>query len=87
MRERKLPKSDLSSDISSDHFLNVSCPPHQIGAMGERLEKDVEVSEKIETAETEAPQETTVESEPEVNVQNDSEEQELENPDVVQPPV
>ena len=74
--------------------LNVSCPPHQIGAMGERLETDVEASEENveaseenETSENESPQETSVESEPETDVQNDSEEQELENPDVVQPAV
>jgi len=67
--------------------LNVSCPPHQIGSMGERLEKDVEVSEENETAESDSPEETSVESEPETDVQSDSEEQELENPDVVQPPV
>ena len=77
--------------------LNVSCPPHQIGAMGERLEKDVEVSDENETSETESPEETSVESEseppqetstesePETGVQNESEEQE--NPDVVQPSV
>jgi len=93
--------------------LNVSCPPHQIGAMGERLEKDVEapeetveapeetveapeetveapeetveVSDENETAETESPQETSTESEPEIGVQNDSKEQET--PDVVQPTV
>ncbi len=67
--------------------LNVSCPPHEIGSMGDRLEKDVEVSEENETAESDSPEETSVESEPETDVQNDSEEQELENPDVVQPPV
>ncbi len=66
--------------------LNVSCPPHQIGTVGQILEKDVEVSDENETSETESPQETTIESEPEANVQNDSEE-ELENPDVVQPTV
>ena len=75
--------------------LNVSCPPHQIGAMGERLEKDVEVSNENETSETKSPEETSVESEssqetstesePETGVQNESEEQE--NPDVVQPTV
>jgi len=43
--------------------LNVSCPPHQIGAMGERLEKDVEVSDENETSETESPEETSAESE------------------------
>jgi len=88
--------------------LNVSCPPHEIGSMGDRLEKDVEVSEENvevseenvevseenvevseenETAESDSPEETSVESEPETDVQNDSEEQELENPDVVQPQV
>ncbi len=83
--------------------LNVSCPPHQIGAMGERLEKDVEVPEETvevpeetvevsdenETSETESPQETPIESEsvPETNVENESEQQEVENPDVVQPTV
>ncbi len=75
--------------------MNVSCPPHQIGAMGERLEKDVEVSDENETSETESPEETSAESETESpeetstesepGVQNESEEQE--NPDVVQPPV
>jgi len=83
--------------------LNVSCPPHQIGAMGESLEKDPEVSdekvevsdEKVEvpeenvkvsdeneTSEEESPQETSTESEPEINVESDSEEQEIESPDV-----
>jgi len=86
--------------------LNVSCPPHQIGAMGERLEEDVEASEK-ETVENNTPEETPIESEAEketventpeetpieseaeseTNVENDSEEQESENPDVVQPTV
>ncbi len=79
--------------------MNVSCPPHQIGTMGETLEKDVEaveetveaveetveVSDENETPETELPQETTIKSEPETDVQNDSEEQET--PDVVQPSV
>ncbi len=70
--------------------LNVSCPPHQIGTMGERLEKDVEmsdenvVSENV-VSENEVPQEIL--SEPETNIQNDSEEQKLENPDVTQPTV
>jgi len=90
--------------------LNVSCPPHQIGAMGETLQKDVEtsdekvevsdekvevsdekveVSDENETTETEPPQETPTESEsvPETNVENESEQQEVENPDVVQPTV
>jgi len=97
--------------------LNVSCPPHQIGAMGETLQKDVEtsdekvevsdekvevsdekvevsdekveVSDENETSETESPQETPTESEsvPETNVENESEQQEVENPDVVQPTV
>jgi len=66
--------------------LNVTCPPHQIGTVGQILEKDVEVSDENETSETESPQETTIESEPEANLENDSEE-ELENPDVVQPTV
>ena len=43
--------------------LNVSSPPHQIGAMGERLEEDVEASEK-ETVEN-TPEETPIESEAE----------------------
>ncbi len=70
--------------------MNVSCPPHQIGAMGERLEKDVEtsdekveVSDEKETPENEPPQETSTNVETEV--QNDSEEQET--PDVVKPTV
>ncbi len=88
--------------------LNVSCPPHQIGAMGETLEKDVEapeetvevseetvevsdetveVSDENVTDETESPQETSIESEPENDIKNDSEEQELEKPDVVPPTV
>jgi len=80
------------------HFLLTPQPfllrPHQIGAMGEGLEKDdevseekVEVSEENDTSESESPQETSIESEPETDVQNESEEQELENPDVVQPTV
>jgi len=99
--------------------LNVSCPPHQIGAMGESLEKDaevsdekvevsdekvevsdekvevsdekVEVSDEKETVENETPEEISIDTEtesvPETNIQNDSEEQEVENPDVVQPTV
>ncbi len=69
--------------------LNVSCPPHQIGAMGARLGKDVEASDENETVENNTPEETPIESEAEseTNVENDSEEQESENPDVVQPTV
>jgi len=85
--------------------LNVSCPPHQIGAMGETPEKDVEapeetvevsdendttqsesleeVSDENDTTQSESTQETSIESEPETDVQHDSKEQELENPDVV----
>ena len=63
--------------------LNVSCPPHQIGAMGDRLEN--KVSDEDVTKENESQQETSVESEPETSIQNDSEEQET--PDVVQPTV
>jgi len=85
--------------------LNVSCPPHQIGAMGETPEKDVEapeetvevsdendttqsesleeVSAENDTTQSESTQETSIESEPETDVQHDSKEQELENPDVV----
>jgi len=78
--------------------MNVSCPPHQIGAMGDTLEKDVGVSDEKETPEAESTQETpetestqeTPEAEStqetpvesEADVQNDSEE--LEKPDVVQ---
>ena len=78
--------------------LNVSCPPHQIGAMGDRLENEVKVSDENETienevkvsdenetSENETPEETSVESEPESNIENDSEEKET--PDVVQPTV
>jgi len=85
--------------------LNVSCPPHQIGAMGETLQKDVEasdekveasdekveasdekveasdekveVSDENETSENESPQGISTESEPEINVESDSEEQEI----------
>jgi len=68
--------------------LNVSCPPHQIGSMGNGQidQKDEQMSEENETSENESPQ-TSIESEPEANIQNDSEEQELEKPDVVQPTV
>jgi len=62
--------------------LNVSCPPHQIGAMGDGQidEKDIEASEN-ETSETESPQETPIESEAEseTNVENDSEETPIES--------
>jgi hypothetical protein len=61
--------------------LNVSCPPHQIGAMGNTLEK--EASDEVEAA-NEIPQEESVESEPETSIDNDSQE---ETPDVVQPTV
>jgi hypothetical protein len=90
--------------------LNVSCPPHQIGAMGEKVEKEVEMSDENETTEkevemsdenktiekevemsdenktteTESPQETSIESEPETDIDTDSEEK---TPDVVQPTV
>jgi len=60
--------------------LNVSCPPHQIGAMGERLEKDVEVSDENETSETESPEETSVESETE-SPEETSVESETESPE------
>jgi len=68
--------------------LNVSCPPHQIAAMGNGQieQKDEQMSEENETSENESPQ-TSIESEHETNIQNDSEEQELEKPDVVQPTV
>jgi len=61
--------------------LNVSCPPHQIGAMGNRLEN--QVSDEDETTENVSPQETSVESE--TDIQNDSVDQET--PDAVQPTV
>jgi len=61
--------------------LNVSCPPHQIGAMGDRLEN--QVSDEKETTKDDTPQETSVESE--TDIKQDSEEQET--PDVVQPTV
>jgi len=67
--------------------LNVSCPPHQIGAMSQGIEKDAELSDKNETTESESIEGSSVESEPNTSVQNDSEEQELENPDVVPPTV
>jgi len=75
--------------------LNVSCPPHQIGSMGEASEKESpqetstesDVSGENETSEKESPQEKSTESEPETNVQDASEEEEIENPDVVQPTV
>jgi len=41
--------------------LNVSCPPHQISAMGDRVEN--KVSDEDETNENESQQETSVESE------------------------
>jgi len=69
--------------------LNVSCPPHQIGAMGDGSieQKDEEMSEENETAEIESPSEESMESEPETEIQSDSEEKELEKPDVVPPTV
>ncbi len=67
--------------------LNVSCPPHQIGSIGEKLEKDVEISDGNMTSKNELIQETPIESEPEANTENDLEKQELEKPDVVQPTV
>ncbi len=69
--------------------LNVSCPPHQIGAMGDgSIEaKEEEMSEENETAEIESPSEESVESEPETEIQSDSEEKELEKPDVIPPTV
>jgi hypothetical protein len=54
--------------------LNVSCPPHQIGAMGEQIEKEVEMSDQNEITENESTQETSTESE--TNIENDSKEQE-----------
>ena len=52
--------------------LNVSCPPHQIGAMGETVEKEtemnkenLEVSDENETTENESTPETSIESETE----------------------
>ena len=60
--------------------MNVSCPPHQIGAMGERLEKDVEVSDENETSETESPEETSAESETE-SPEETSAESETESPE------
>ncbi len=80
--------------------LNVSCPPHQIGAMGEQIEKEVEMSDQNEITENESTQETSTESE--TNIENDSKEQETstesetniendskeqETPDVVKPTV
>ena len=69
--------------------LNVSCPPHQIGAMGDGpIEaKEEEMSEENETAEIESPSEESIESEPESEIQSDSEEKELEKPDVIPPTV
>lgn len=65
--------------------LNVSCPPHQIGAMGEQLEQETELSDEDETNESETLQEIPLESES--KIQNDSEGQELENSDIAQPTV
>jgi len=56
--------------------MNVSCPPHQIGAMGDTLEKDVEMSDEKETPEVESPQETTIES----DVSDEKETSEVESP-------
>ncbi len=79
--------------------LNVSCPPHQIGTIGEIFGKDVEISEneasENEASENEASENEASENvipqvtptEPEANIQNDSEEQKLENPDVAKPAV
>lgn len=67
--------------------LNVSSPPHQIGEMGEGLQEDSELSEENNTVESETVEALPVESEPEAVTQNDSEEEKLDTPDVVQPTV
>ncbi len=69
--------------------LNVSCPPHQIGVMGDGSieQKEEQMSEENETAEVESPSEESIESEPESEIQSDSEEKELEKPDVIPPTV
>lgn len=67
--------------------LNVSSPPHQIGTIGERPENTSELSDENETTESVSTEETPLESEPETSVQNESDKQELESPDVVQPTV
>lgn len=60
--------------------LHVSCPPHQIGTIGESSEKDTELTENGEKVENDSSAEIPLESEP--KVQEDS--KELENPDVAQ---
>ena len=75
--------------------MNVSCPPHQIGAIGEQLAQEselssenetseTEMSEENETSETEMSEETPeeVESVPESAENSD---QGLEKPDIAQP--
>ena len=77
--------------------LNVSCPPHQIGAMGEQLPQETEMNEgeksEIEselseenvTPENES-QEQVAESNSEPEIQENAQE-ELEKPDMAQPTV
>ena len=68
--------------------LNVSCPPHQIGAMGNgEIEQKEELLEENKTPEEESPQETNADSEPETSISDEKPEQELEEPDTVQPTV
>jgi len=59
--------------------LNVSCPPHQIGAMGESLQKDVEASDE----EVEVPEETVEVPEETVEVSDENETSETESPQEV----
>ena len=63
--------------------LNVSCPPHQIGAMGETLQKDVETSdEKVETSDekVETSDEKVEVSDEKVEVSDENETSETEPP-------
>ncbi len=47
--------------------LNVSCPPHQIGSMGDGSieQNDEQMSQENETAQVESPSEESIDSEPE----------------------
>ena len=78
--------------------LNVSCPPHQIGEMGNGIENNSELSNEnntlesesestLESADSEPTKEEPLESETNSQTQNNTEEQKLENPDISQPTV
>ena len=67
--------------------LNVSCPPHQIGTVGEQLAQEEDLLEYDETSEDEVTQETTMDVDSENKSQDTIEEPEIENPDIAKPTV